>query len=378
MGAAIALLVAPAAAVAAPDDPPPPPTGLVPPDAPDPPPGVPRGTAQEAKALTADQGNWEDGVTLTNDWRRCSATACESTGETGSRYVLRARDVGRRIKLRVRGERAGILGGSRTADSPLTAVISAAPVPPSNTSAPEITGVAQEGQTLSASQGTWTGTSPITYSYEWLRCTATCAPTGITATTYALTAADAESRLKVVVTATNAAGSAVASATSAVVAALPTALPPGDPPPEDPPAESPPSESPPAGAPSPDDPPRPVIRRLSPFPVVIVSGRATGGGAVITQLSARRAPRGATLTVRCTGRDCPFGQARRKFRRSSRLRLRALEIQLRAGTVVTVLIRKGPLLGKYTRIRIRRNAPPARVDRCVAPGSLRPVPCAAP
>jgi len=374
LAATFALLVAPAAAIAAPEDPPPPPTGLVPPDAPTPGPGVPGGTAQEGKVLTADRGIWEGDVTLTNDWRRCSASACESTGRTGSTYVLGAQDVGSRIKLRVRGERGGLLlGGSRTADSPLTAVVAAAAVAPANASAPVITGAAQEGQTLSASEGGWTGTSPITYSYEWLRCTSTCTPTGVAGPTYPLGVADVGSQLTVVVTAANEAGSATATATSPAVAALPpAALPPA----ASPPAGSPPAASPPAA--SPDKPARRAVRRLSPFPVVIISGRSAAGGAVITQLAVRKAPRGAVVTIRCTGRDCPFGQARRKFKRSSPMRVRRLERKLRAGTVITVLIRKGRLLGKYTRIRIRRNAPPTRVDRCLAPGSGRPVSCSAP
>ncbi|MGI9094268.1 MAG: hypothetical protein ACR2F4_01680 [Thermoleophilaceae bacterium] len=368
LAATFALLVAPAAAIAAPEDPPPPPTGLVPPDAPTPGPGVPGGTAQEGKVLTADRGIWEGDVTLTNDWRRCSASACESTGGTGSTYALSAQDVGSRIKLRVRGERSGLLGGSRAADSQLTAVVAAAAVAPANASAPVITGAAQEGQTLSASEGGWTGTSPITYSYEWLRCTSTCTPTGVAGPTYPLGVADVGSQLTVVVTAANEAGSATATATSPAVAALPPAA--------SPPAASPPAASPPAA--SPDKPARRAVRRLSPFPVVIISGRSAAGGAVITQLAVRKAPRGAAVTIRCTGRDCPFGQARRKFKRSSPMRVRRLERKLRAGTVITVLIRKGLLLGKYTRIRIRRNAPPTRVDRCLAPGSERPVSCSAP
>ncbi len=373
LAAAIALLVAPAAAIAAPDDPPPP-SGLMPPDAPQPPPGTPGGKAQAGKVLTADQGTWEDGVTLTNDWRRCSESECESTGKKGSTYLLTAQDVGRRIKLRVRGERAGLLGGSRTVDSPLTAAVAAAPVAPANTTPPVITGAAQDGQILTASQGEWTGTSPIAYSYDWLRCTAACTPTGVTGPSYPLTATDVGNQMTVVVTAVNEAGSATASATSPVVAALPPAAPTTAPPAAAPPSESPPSGSPPSG--SPEKPARPALRRLSPFPVVVISGRAAAGGAVITRLAARRAPRGATVTVRCTGRDCPVSQARRKFRRS-RMRLRAFEVELRAGTVITVLIRKGGLLGKYTRIRIRRKAPPARVDRCLEPGSERPVPCPA-
>ncbi|RDJ94012.1 hypothetical protein B4Q13_17805, partial [Lacticaseibacillus rhamnosus] len=41
---------------------------------------------------------------------------------------------------------------------------------PSDSEAPKITGEAKEGQLLTASSGKWSGTEPITYEYEWLRC----------------------------------------------------------------------------------------------------------------------------------------------------------------------------------------------------------------
>ena len=51
--------------------------------------------------------------------------------------------------------------------------------PPVNTVLPGITGTTAAGQTLTATQGTWTGTAPITYAYQWQRCTgATCVNIG--------------------------------------------------------------------------------------------------------------------------------------------------------------------------------------------------------
>src|SRR5439155_10913964 len=71
---------------------------------------------------------------------------------------------------------------------------STTPTPPVNTSPPTITGTPQDGQTLSASTGSWSGTQPITYGYQWQRCDsggANCAPiTGATGPTDTATSAD--------------------------------------------------------------------------------------------------------------------------------------------------------------------------------------------
>ena len=84
--------------------------------------------------------------------------------------------------------------------------------PPSNESPPAVQGEAEVGRTLSATTGTWSGSEPIAYSYAWFRCTdaATCEPisSGATEPSYEVNAADRGFRMKVVVTASNSAGSA--------------------------------------------------------------------------------------------------------------------------------------------------------------------------
>jgi hypothetical protein len=85
---------------------------------------------------------------------------------------------------------------------------------PANTSPPTISGQAVEGQTLTATTGTWTGTAPINFSYQWQRCDQSglnCANiAGATAQTYALTSADVGRTIRVAVTAQNANGSSTA------------------------------------------------------------------------------------------------------------------------------------------------------------------------
>jgi len=93
---------------------------------------------------------------------------------------------------------------------------------PTNTVAPAITGTATEGQTLTASTGTWTG-SPSSYAYQWKRGGVSIG--GATSSTYLLVTADVGSTITVTVTATNAGGSAAAtSAATATVAAIFTPL----------------------------------------------------------------------------------------------------------------------------------------------------------
>ncbi|MFN2471892.1 MAG: S8 family serine peptidase [Gaiellaceae bacterium] len=100
--------------------------------------------------------------------------------------------------------------------------------PPANDGAPSISGEPREGQALTTSAGRWSGGTPMTYAFQWVRCdTAGGACAGIagaTGTTYTTTVADIGATLRVVVTATNAAGSVSATTSPTLaIAALPPA-----------------------------------------------------------------------------------------------------------------------------------------------------------
>jgi hypothetical protein len=111
--------------------------------------------------------------------------------------------------------------------------------PPANTAPPTIAGTTQQGNTLTATTGTWSG-SPTAFAYHWQDCTgASCTPiAGATSSTYALTTGDVGHTIEVAVTATNGGGNStpVSSAPTAAVTAIPPTPPPAPNPP--PPAAS--------------------------------------------------------------------------------------------------------------------------------------------
>jgi hypothetical protein len=86
--------------------------------------------------------------------------------------------------------------------------------------APAGGGVAHDGETLSADPGTWHGTGTLTYAYQWQRCDASgdnCQNiAGATGSHYTPTAADVANTVRVVVTATNEAGTSTPTASTPI------------------------------------------------------------------------------------------------------------------------------------------------------------------
>lgn len=136
---------------------------------------------------------------------------------------------------RVSRRRGALLGAGLGSVATLVAVIglgllagvgAAAGNPPKNTAPPTISGQPAVGQTLSATTGTWTGTQPIHFTYQWRRCDNTggsCADIdGATQSTYKLRGVDAGNTLRIRVTASNSAGTGHAvSVPTAVITSTP-------------------------------------------------------------------------------------------------------------------------------------------------------------
>ena len=91
--------------------------------------------------------------------------------------------------------------------------------PPRNSVIPTISGQARVGRTVTVSNGTWTGSQPMTFTYQWLRCSGTTMGScsvivGATANSYVVSSANLGFRLRASVTATNPGGSGTATSTA--------------------------------------------------------------------------------------------------------------------------------------------------------------------
>ena len=164
---------------------------------------------------------------------------------------------------------------------------------------------------------------------------------------------------------------------------------PGQPPPLELPVDSGPANfdisTPVVPTPSPAESPLEIpvspVRYLMPFPVVRMRGRTMPGGVRLTVFSVR-APHGSLAELRCVGRGCPLRRTSKRVtspreRGSATIHFRQVERFLPAGIELQVRVTQEGMVGKYTRLRIRRRGVPLRSDRCLLPNSTRPVACPA-
>ena len=191
------------------------------------------GVTKDGKALNAKAGTWTGlaPISFTYQWLRCNSAGseCKNSGSATSatEYVLSPEDVGRTMRVAVAGTNSATSEPeipAQTATSAHTTEVEA--LKPGNLTLPVISGAAQDQAVLTTSTGTWEGTPPLEYSYQWSSCTsagASCKKiTGATSASYTIPTAEIGKTIRVGVTATNGAGSkAVNSAVTAVITAAP-------------------------------------------------------------------------------------------------------------------------------------------------------------
>jgi hypothetical protein len=182
------------------------------------------GSAQRGTTLTSTQGSWTGGGNIyAFQWQRSAdggSTWSAIAGATGPTYVLAVADEGEIVRLLVT---AANVDGSTSAASAPTSTVQA--TPPVASALPTISGQAQRTVLLTSTQGIWTGAGNA-YAYQWQRSPdlgqTWTSIAGATGATYALGVADEADEIRLLVTATNADGSAsAASLASAPVQTAP-------------------------------------------------------------------------------------------------------------------------------------------------------------
>jgi hypothetical protein len=196
----------------------------------------------EGRTLTANRGSWSGSTPMSfaYRWLRCPADGGNPDGSncapiggpvgSGSSYRLRDSDVGVRIRVRVTATNAD---GSDTAASNPTGSVqgSARPRVVDN---PSISGTPTLGSTQTANPGTWSGTQPITFTYQWRTCNSgggNCSNiAGATGRSYVTRNTDIGRTLRVRVLARNSVGTedATSSPTAVINVAAPTGCPGGN------------------------------------------------------------------------------------------------------------------------------------------------------
>lgn len=195
------------------------------------------GVTQVGKVLTATDAQWnQDGFKLPPTekvWDRCASadlSSCvaiqDSSGAyaTGTTYRLTTADLGF-VMRRYNGYRSTFPSALYQVWSVPTATVTVDPTTvgkPVNTELPKITGKAKVRKKLTASTGTWTGAQPTTFKYRWKKCNSkgkSCKSISrATKSSFTPSSKYAGRRLRVVVTATNSAGTS--SVTSKATAAI--------------------------------------------------------------------------------------------------------------------------------------------------------------
>lgn len=171
------------------------------------------GTAKPGLELVAHPGTWEGfpKVEPTVQWQRCTtAGACRAIpGARRTTYQVDAADLGGTLRIAVTGD-----NGVGNATVVVSSEVSTSADAPRNVKLPAVTGNAEVGETLTAAVGTWSGRPAPSTTIAWQRCSPTGAActtiAGATEDTYVPVPADEGRRIRLMVTARNAADTVAA------------------------------------------------------------------------------------------------------------------------------------------------------------------------
>jgi hypothetical protein len=147
-------------------------------------------------------------------WQRCEGITCRPIADaTGASYTLTAEDVGKRIAVKVTSRNA--YGKTDAISAQTEAVTARRPRSRRRPTISKLPALLEAGTKLRGRPGKWSGSAPIEFEYQWLRCSRygdECRMLkGATAAQYVLTRRDLRGTrlrrpLRLAVTATNAAG----------------------------------------------------------------------------------------------------------------------------------------------------------------------------
>jgi hypothetical protein len=179
------------------------------------------GNAVEGKTVRVGSGRWSPKPSsVVYQWARCNAElrACAAIGgETGTTHAIAAADLGHVLVAIVQARsgakaRAVFSTASAVAVAKKTGVATGGG--PSLATPPAVAVVLQQGNQLTGSVGTWSGSGNVSYAYSWYRCDVTGAHCktihDATKITHTETARDVGHTLGFAVHATDSAGTAVA------------------------------------------------------------------------------------------------------------------------------------------------------------------------
>ena len=178
------------------------------------------GSLVDGQLLTANNGEWAGSqpITYTDQWQLCNAVgaSCSNLSE-GSTLKLISSYVGSTLRLVVTAKNAA--GSTSETTSATTAILA---LLAKNVTLPSISGLLKNGATLTALTGEWSGTTPMTFGYQWQLCVVKVCTNILNATnpTFGLIVGYIGNTLRVIVTAKNAAGSVPATSAETALIGL--------------------------------------------------------------------------------------------------------------------------------------------------------------